>query len=75
MKLLDPAFVPPFICRCAQYNGDVARPLADTTVHILTCQEIGDEFEIYEVDYCDGKINHAELLHKYSKNLLDGCVR
>lgn len=65
IKLLDPTFIPDFICKCAEGGG----------IHLLTCPQNDNLFSIYEIEYQNGKIEQMRLLHKYSENLLDGCVR
>lgn len=74
MGLLDPSFIPPFLCKCTY---------GDSGTHTLICQErdqwfeenYGCSFEVYNVYYDDMRIKNATLVHKYSDNILTGCVR
>lgn len=76
MGLLDPLFIPPFLCKCSNRSQD-------SRTHTLTCRErdqwheenYGCSFEVYNVDYDGVRIKNATLILKYSDNILTGCVR
>lgn len=65
VNLIDSEFVPPFICRC---DG------GGTATHVLICEEVSDPFVIYDVSLENGKISHMKKLHKYSGNVMTGCI-
>lgn len=78
LNLLDPSYVPPFMCRCF---GQPTIVPTEESCHQCECPEqtkqyeeaYGSTYHQYEVEL-DKHIIGCKLLQKESKNLLDGCV-
>lgn len=77
MNLLDPSFLPPFVCRCRNYHNGMICQEQD-----LAFEEIyGLYFYIYEIEYDGNKILKCKELNaprsagSGKDNILNGCVR
>ena len=85
MNLLDPSFVPPFMCRC------YGRPQSNTyaadqglgRTHWCECKEQDYWFEAkireyahaYEIEYNGHTISKCVEIPESSDNLINGCVK